>query len=52
VKSAEDLGTSILSQVVTAHLLERVDEARTYRRITLGRARDLVLQQLTERLPE
>jgi DNA-binding transcriptional MocR family regulator len=52
VKSAEDLGTSIPSQVLTAHLLERIDEARACRRISLGRARDLMLQKLTELLPE
>jgi DNA-binding transcriptional MocR family regulator len=52
VKSAEDLGTSIPSQVVTAHLLERIDDARAQRRATLGSARDLMLQKLIERLPE
>ena len=52
VKSAEDLGTSIPSQVITARLLERIEEARAYRRTTLGRGRDLLLQKLGERLPD
>jgi DNA-binding transcriptional MocR family regulator len=52
VKSAEDLGTSLPSQVLTARLLERVAEARAYRRITLGGARDLMLGALAARLPE
>jgi DNA-binding transcriptional MocR family regulator len=52
VKSAEDLGTSIPSQVVTARLLGCVEEARAYRRRTLRDARDVMLQKLAERLPE
>lgn len=51
VKSAEDLGTSIPSQVVTARLLERIDEARAYRQSTLAAARAFMLQALAERLP-
>lgn len=52
VKSAEDLGTSIPSQVITTRLLQRIDEARVYRRATLGRGRDLLLQNLRDRLPD
>lgn len=52
VKSAEDLGTSIPSQVVTARLLACVQDARTYRRNTLGTVRDVMLRKLAERLPE
>ncbi len=52
VKSAEDLGTSIPPQVVTARLLYQVNEARTYRRTTLGIARQLMLGILAERLPD
>jgi DNA-binding transcriptional MocR family regulator len=52
VKSAEDLGTSIPSQAVTARLLHRVEEARIYRRQTLHAARAFTLAKLAERLPE
>ena len=52
VKSAEDLGTSIPSQAVTARLLSCVQDARAYRRNTLGPARDVLLRKLAERLPE
>ena len=46
VKSAEDLGTSIPAQIVTAKLLYRIQDAREYRRQTLGAARALMLNLL------
>jgi DNA-binding transcriptional MocR family regulator len=52
VKSAEDLGTSIPAQIATAKLLYRIEEARAYRRETLGAARALLLKLLTDRLPD
>ena len=52
VKGAEDLGTSIPAQVVTARLLARAAEARAWRRQTLGPARSAVLHTLAERLPD
>ena len=52
VKSAEDLGTSIPAQIATAKLLYRIEEARGYRRQTLGAARALLLTLLAERLPD
>ena len=52
VKSAEDLGTSIPAQIVTAKLLYRIEEARQYRRQTLGATRALMLNLLGERLAD
>lgn len=52
VKGAEDLGTSIPAQVVTARLLNRAAEARAYRRATLGVERDFTLQFLADELPD
>lgn len=52
IKAGEDLGTSLLAQVTTARLLPRIDEARAERSQVLGAARDLVLDSLTEFLPE
>ncbi|MEQ7004827.1 PLP-dependent aminotransferase family protein [Actinopolymorpha sp. B17G11] len=52
VKGAEDLGTSIPAQIVTARLLDRAAEARAHRRATLGSARDFALQILAEELPD
>ncbi|MBA2604790.1 MAG: PLP-dependent aminotransferase family protein [Acidobacteria bacterium] len=52
VKSAEDLGTSVPAQLTTARLLYRIDEARAYRRATLGAARELVVRSLADRLPD
>ncbi|HZC26371.1 MAG TPA: PLP-dependent aminotransferase family protein [Actinopolymorphaceae bacterium] len=51
VKGAEDLGTSIPAQIVTARLLERATEARAYRRATLGAARDFAVQFLADEIP-
>ncbi|WP_020579807.1 PLP-dependent aminotransferase family protein [Actinopolymorpha alba] len=51
VKGAEDLGTSIPAQVVTARLLNRAAEARAHRRATLSVARELALQILADELP-
>lgn len=52
VKGAEDLGTSLPAQVVTARLLARADEARAYRRTTLGASRGLALSLLSDTLPD
>jgi DNA-binding transcriptional MocR family regulator len=52
VKGAEDLGTSIPAQVVTARLLDRAAEARAERRATLGAARDFARQVLADELPD
>jgi DNA-binding transcriptional MocR family regulator len=52
VKSAEDLGTSIPAQIVTAKLLYRIHDAREYRRQTLGAARALMLNLLADRLAD
>ncbi len=52
VKGAEDLGTSIPAQLVTARLLARAEEARAWRRQTLAASRAVVLETLAERLPD
>lgn len=51
-KAAEDLGTSVLAQAVTARLLPRVGEAHQQRRDDLRLARDRTLAGLRELLPE
>lgn len=51
-KGSEDLGTSLLAQVVTARLLTRIDEARAERRAALGRSRDAILEILDRELPD
>nr|WP_192751336.1 PLP-dependent aminotransferase family protein [Actinopolymorpha pittospori] len=52
VKGAEDLGTSIPAQVVTARLLDRAAEARAQRRVALGAARAFALQFIADEIPE
>lgn len=52
VKGAEDLGTSIPSQIVTARLLSRIEDAREYRRQTLAEARDAILADVVAHLPD
>jgi len=52
VKGAEDLGTSLPAQIVTARLLDRAPEARAYRRAALSVARDFTLQYLADELPD
>ena len=52
IKAGEDLGTSILAQVVTARLLPRIDEARAERRAALTYKRDVVLSAMAEFLPQ
>jgi DNA-binding transcriptional MocR family regulator len=52
VKGAEDLGTSLIAQVLTARLLGRIEEARAERRAILGATRAALLSRLAEELPE
>jgi DNA-binding transcriptional MocR family regulator len=52
VKGAEDLGTSLIAQVLTTRLLRRIDEARAQRRAVLGPARAAVLAKLARDLPD
>ena len=52
VKGGEDLGTSVLAQLVTARLLPRIGLARERRRAALGPARDTVTAAVSELLPE
>lgn len=47
-----DLGTAVLEQLVTAHLLDRHDEILPERRSMLRERRDQVLALLAEQLPE
>jgi DNA-binding transcriptional MocR family regulator len=51
-KGAEDLGTSIPSQVATSRLLKRTAEAREHRRRLLEQAREEALSELATLLPE
>ena len=46
-----DLGTAVLEQLVTAHLLDRPDDVLPERRAMLRERRDLVLALLAEELP-
>jgi DNA-binding transcriptional MocR family regulator len=52
VKGGEDLGTSVLAQLVTARLLPCITLARDRRRAALGAARDTVTATVAELLPE
>jgi DNA-binding transcriptional MocR family regulator len=52
VKGGEDLGTSVLAQLVTARLLPRIDLARDRRRAELRLARDTVTATVAELLPD
>jgi DNA-binding transcriptional MocR family regulator len=52
VKGAEDLGTSLVAQLLTIRLLRRIDEARAERAKALESARDALLAELTEQLPQ
>ncbi|MCR6494194.1 PLP-dependent aminotransferase family protein [Cellulomonas sp. P24] len=47
-----DLGTAVLEQLVTAHLLDRHDEILPERRSMLRERRDQVLALLADQLPE
>ena len=46
-----DLGTAVLGQLVTAHLLDRPDDVLPERRAMLRERRDLLLALLAEELP-
>lgn len=52
IKAGEDLGTSLLAQVVTARLLPRIDEARAERRVSLTQKRAVALTGVADLLPE
>jgi DNA-binding transcriptional MocR family regulator len=52
VKGGEDLGTSVLAQLVTARLLPNIEISRDRRRRTLGEARTTVTNTVAELLPE
>jgi DNA-binding transcriptional MocR family regulator len=52
VKGGEDLGTSVLAQLVTARLLPAIGLARERRRAELGRARDTVTAAVAELFPQ
>ncbi len=51
VKGGQDLGTSLIAQLLASHLLPQVERARDERLRTLTEARRLVLDALDERLP-
>jgi DNA-binding transcriptional MocR family regulator len=50
-KGSEDLGTSLLAQIVAARLLPHIDEARAERRAALSTARSELLTAIDEELP-
>jgi len=52
LKVASDLGSSMLSQVVALHLLERADDVRRRRAAQIIRQRDAMAAELARRLPE
>ena len=52
VKGGEDLGTSVLAQLVTARLLPHIELARDRRRAALTLARDTVTAAVAELLPD
>ncbi len=52
VKGGEDLGTSVLAQLLAAQLLPKIEQARDQRLAMLGENRRLALDALAELLPE
>jgi len=52
LKGGEDLGTSVLAQVLAGRLLCRVEQARDERHAILGEARRCVLDAVAALLPE
>jgi DNA-binding transcriptional MocR family regulator len=52
VKTASDLGSSLLTQAIAAQLIPAVDQARALRRMQLKGRRDLLAGLLREKLPE
>jgi DNA-binding transcriptional MocR family regulator len=52
VKGAEDLGTSLVAQVLTVKLLRQIEVARKERRASLGQARTVLLNALDAVLPD
>lgn len=51
VKGGQDLGTSLLAQLLASHLLPQIERARDERLRTLTESRRLVLEALATRLP-
>jgi len=51
VKGGQDLGTSLVAQLLASHLLPQIERARDERLRTLTEARRLVLEALAEQLP-
>ena len=52
VKGGEDLGTSVIAQLLASQLLPRIERARDERLRTLSEARRLALEALAELIPE
>lgn len=52
VKGGEDLGTSVLAQLVASALLPQIDRARDERHTVLSEARQSVLSELAGALPD
>jgi len=52
VKGGEDLGTSVLAQLLATQLLPQIERARDERFRTLTEGRRLALERLAERLPD
>jgi DNA-binding transcriptional MocR family regulator len=51
IKGGEDLGTSVLAQILAARLLEQIERARDERLIMLSERRRLALETVAEFLP-
>jgi DNA-binding transcriptional MocR family regulator len=52
VKGGEDLGTSVLAQLLATQLLPQIERARDERFRTLSEGRRLALERLAEQLPD
>src|SRR5262245_14191520 len=52
LKVASDLGSSMLSQVVAVHLLERADDVRRRRSAQIAAQRDALAAELRQHLPD
>ncbi len=52
IKGGQDLGTSLIAQLLASHLLPQIERARDERFRSLSEARRLALEDLAEMLPE
>lgn len=52
IRATADLGSPVLDQLATGHLLDALEDVRDYRRAELRAQRDALIADLRERLPD